>query len=497
MTRRPGLTRRSFLHHAAWTVPALAALPRLAAGEEPAAAKPGVPPQTVVVVGAGLAGLAAAYELVQSGHDVTVLEASNRPGGRVWTLREPFADGLYAEAGAVDHSDSLHHYNRYVQVFGLPLATPTPPPKPLRIVEYLNGQRVEIRPGQPIEWPIELTPEEKSAGLPGLFQKYLLPFGPEIGDPADPAWRLDPFRHYDQVTMEELLESRGLSAGAIRLLAANTFFGHGWSEVSALHRLVSDIALFQSGPRYLQGGSDQLPLAFAKALRQRIRYGAPVTRILREAEKVRVVFEPRSGEETLAADRVICAAPVPALRRIEFSPALPAARRQIFEQLEYRPVTRIFLQTRRRFWAENGYAGLSGTDLPIEFVNEHPAVRAQDQTRGILECHIRGAEAARIGALDLEAQIALAVENLEKLHPGIGKYVEGGTSVSWHADPWIGGGYAWWKPAQLTGWMPELARADGRLHFAGEHTSILARTLEGALESGNRAAREVNEAAGR
>ena len=101
------LTRRSFLKHAAWTAPALAALPRLASPEEPAAAKPGVPPRKVIVVGAGHAGLGAAYELVQSGHDVTVLEASHRPGGRIWTLREPFADGLYAEAGAVNYGASF------------------------------------------------------------------------------------------------------------------------------------------------------------------------------------------------------------------------------------------------------------------------------------------------------------------------------------------------------------------------------------------------------
>ena len=494
------LTRRSFLQHAAWAAPALAALPRLTAAQEAPAAQPGVPPRKVIVIGAGLAGLAAAYELVQSGHDVTVLEASHRPGGRVRTLREPFADGLYAEAGAVNFGASFRHADRYAKTFNLNVVNPKPPKKPLGMVEHLGGRRVEITTKEP-EWPVELAPAEKGLGLFGIYQKYLLPAAAEMGDPTDPAWRLDRFAKYDQMSLAGYLRSQGASEGAIHLMAANAVFGYGWDEVSALHRLISDLALFPADkpdpPRFFEGGSDRLPDAFARSLRERTWYRAPVTRIQQEPGKVRVAFRHLGDEQTLEADHVVVAAPVPALRKIEFTPELPAARRQILTQLEYAPVTRIFVQTRRRYWAERGFGGLSGTDLPIQLVNEHPAIRAEDQTRGILECHMKGPDAERIGALDEAAQIAFAVENLEKLHPGIKEHVEGGVSVSWHEDPWIGGGYAWWKPTQLTAWMPELAKPEGRLHFAGEHTSVLARTQEGALESGNRAAREINEAAAR
>jgi monoamine oxidase len=494
------LTRRSFLQHAAWAAPAFAALPRLASAEEPAAAKPGVPPRKVIVVGAGLAGLGAAYELAQSGHEVTVLEASHRPGGRIWTLREPFADGLYAEAGAVNYGASFRLTDHYAKAFNLSVVHPKPPKKPLGMVEHIGGQRVEITTKEP-DWPVDLTPAEKALGLYGLFQKYLLPAPAEMGNPADPAWRLDRWTKYDQMTLAGYLRSQGASNGAIKLMAANAFFGYGWDEVSALHRLVSDLALFPETdpdpPRFFEGGSDRLSDAFARNLRERIWYRAPVTKIRQEAGKVRVVFRHLGEEKSLEADHAVITAPVPALRKIEITPELPAARRQIIAQLEYAPVTRIFVQTRRRYWVDRGFGGLSGTDLPIQFVNEQPGIRAEDQTRGILECHMKGPEAERIGALDQDAQIAFAVENLEKLHPGIKDHVEGGVSFSWHTDPWIGGGYAWWKPTQLTGWMPELAKPEGRLHFAGEHTSAMARTLEGALESATRAVREINEAAAR
>jgi monoamine oxidase len=502
MKRSPGLSRRAFLKQAAVAAPAAALFPRFAAGQDPVAAAETAPapeplppaaPQKVVVVGAGLAGLAAAWELTQLGHDVTLLEASRRPGGRIRTLREPFADGLYAEAGAFNHGERLRHYNRYVELFNLPLATSPRPPRPLAMVEFLNGQRIEVRPGQVPEWPIELTPEERSLGVGGLYRQHLLPFASEIGDPTDPSWRIDPFLPWDQMTLAELLKGRGLSEGAIRLLAVNMIGGYGWSEGSALHRLVSDLALFPTGARFLAGGADRLPDAFARALGERIWYGAPVIRIVQQPNRVRVVFRQIGEERTIEADRVVCTAPIPALRKIAFTPELPPAKRRIFSQLEYTPVTRVFVQMRRRSWAENGYSGLSGTELPIDLVGEHPPVRAENQTRGILECHIRGPEAARVGTLDADAQISWVVEHLEKLHPGIKQQVEGGTSVAWHEDPWIGGGYAWWKPGQLTGWLPELARPEGRIHFAGEHTSVLARTLEGAAESGNRAAREVHE----
>jgi monoamine oxidase len=262
--------------------------------------------------------------------------------------------------------------------------------------------------------------------------------------------------------------------------------------------MISDFALFQHGGQSIhaiEGGFDLLPKAFAKVLRERIRYGAAVEKIIQEPTKVRVVFRQGGVEQTLEADRLICSAPCPTLRKIEFTPELPARKRQILAQIEYTPVTRIFVQTRRRIWAEAGLSGNSPTDLPIQLVSEHPLSRAADQgPRGILEGHIRGAAAAEVGAKSEAAQIALAVDNLDKLHPGFREVAEGGVSVNWAADPWAGGGYAWWRPGQLTEWMPELARVEGRLHFAGEHTSRMGRTMEGALESGNRAAREVEEA---
>jgi monoamine oxidase len=250
----------------------------------------------------------------------------------------------------------------------------------------------------------------------------------------------------------------------------------------------------------IRGGSDLLPKAFAASLGNRIRYGSPVVGILQQPGRVRAVFQPggAGAEQTLDADCLLCTVPSPALRKVRFGPELGASKRRIIARLEYTPVTRIYLQAKRRSWRDAGDAGDAFTDLPIGQVAEQPLVRPAGQgPRGILECHIRGPEAERIAAMERAAQIGFALQGLENVHPGFKREFEIGTSVAWGADPWAGGGYAWWQPGQLTEWVPELAAPEGRVHFAGEHTSLLGRTMEGALESGNRAAREIHELARR
>lgn len=481
--RESGMTRRDLLKHAALTLPALAVLP----GASFAAT-----PKKVIVIGAGLAGLSAAYELVQLGHDVTVLEARTRPGGRVHTLRSPFADGLYAEAGAISYSDGFRHMTRYVQAFGLPTAQLGPRGNP---VYHLRGRRFSLKPGEKPDWPYRLTAEEQGQGLFQLLGKYFAA-AEKIGDTGNPAWRPDAFQEWDRVTLAEWLVQQGASAEAVELLSDSVWWGHGWQEVSALHRLVSDVGLFLLGQKsyVIQGGTDLLAQAFARTLRERIRYGAPVVAVEQTAGGVRAVFEQAGSRQELSADRLICTVPAPVARKIEFSPGLSAAKRQALERLEFAPVTRVYLQSRKRFWTDRGEAGSASTDLPVDLVAEHPFARPEDAgPRAVLECHMKGENALAAGRMDEPARLAMAARELEKVHPGFGSHFEGGASWVWQADPWAGGAYAWWKPGQMTSLLPELARAEARLHFAGEHTSWLSRTMEGALESGNRAAKEVHE----
>ena len=124
------------------------------------------PPKKVIIIGAGLAGLSAAYELTKARHDVTVLEARTRPGGRVQTIRDPFPEGLYAEAGASRVPNHHHFTLKYAELFGLTLISFEPPD--LTSVYYVRGKRIKVTGGKNVEWPYELTAEERSLGLNGM-----------------------------------------------------------------------------------------------------------------------------------------------------------------------------------------------------------------------------------------------------------------------------------------------------------------------------------------
>src|SRR5437667_12258989 len=128
-------------------------------------------PRKVVILGAGLAGLVAAHELTQAGHDVTILEARARPGGRVHTLREPFSDGLHAEAGALFIPNNHHLTLKYANLFKLTLQ-PSPPLAAARLF-YVRGRRVDANWGANVDWPFDLTPDERKLGVGGMWEEYI------------------------------------------------------------------------------------------------------------------------------------------------------------------------------------------------------------------------------------------------------------------------------------------------------------------------------------
>ena len=150
----------------------------------------------IIIIGAGLAGLSAGYELTQAGHDVTILEARTRPGGRVHTLRDPFAEGLHAEAGATRIPDHHQFTLKYAELFGL-ILDPFEPHGAASIY-YLRGQRLRLAPGQGAEWPYALTPDERALGVTGMRRKYIwvrlflvdveVELYQSVDDDATPGW---------------------------------------------------------------------------------------------------------------------------------------------------------------------------------------------------------------------------------------------------------------------------------------------------------------------
>jgi len=448
------------------------------------------PPKRVIIIGAGLAGLSAAHELTQAGHDVTILEARTRPGGRVHTLRDPFAEGLYAEAGASRIPNHHHFTLKYVELFGLTLDPFEPVDLPS--VYHVRGKRLLLTPGQKVEWPYDLTAEERALGLNGMRQKYVWSMLDEVGDVTDPNWPpQDLLRKYDQMNRSDLWRSRGASEEAIALLSLGGIDDRieTWSALFMLRNQ----ALNRKRSQYskIRGGNDLLPRAFAGRLAEKIFYGSPVVRIEQNAQVVKAVFRRAAAYHTLVGEYLICAVPFSVQKNIEVVPAFSIEKQWAIEQLPYLSASKIFLQSKKRFWAVAGQSGFATTDLPVSQVWD--VTYKQPGTRGILQAFPISLHSRRITDMTEQERIKLVLEQVERIYPGMREHFEGGVSKCWDEDEWTRGASAYYKPGQFSSLLPHVARPEGRIYFAGEHTSVwIDGWMQGALESGNRVAREVN-----
>lgn len=325
-----------------------------------------------------------------------------------------------------------------------------------------------------------------------MWAKYVAPVVKELGDPEVEGWPPAPLKRYDSMSFAEFLRQQGASPGAVAILRLGLAdqLGEGADAVSALN------LLREAAPRAvvkksfsIRGGSDTLPRAFVARLGDRIHYGAPVVKIEHDARGVRVICSQAENQQKFTADYLICAIPFAVLRRVEVSPGFSPEKRQAIAQLGNTSVVRVFLQTRKRFWQDEGLSGAATTDMPI--MTAYDKAHYLPGKRGLLEAYVAGVRARRLAAMTSSERMNFTVRQMEQILPAIHEHYEGGASVCWDDDEWARGAYAWFKPGQMESFLPHIARPEGRVHFAGDHTSPWPDWMNGALQSGARAAREV------
>lgn len=453
----------------------------------------------VIVLGGGIAGLCSAYRLQEQGFQVVVLEKTNRISGRVWTNHGFFEDDQYCEFGATRLPDCHDLTRAYADLLGLEYIALGGDDD--NVMYHLDGVRRYKLPGQDASpWP------EDRAHIDSTYASQAFPL---LGNPKEERWprtfgrsiSLD-IKHLDSLTFADYLKEAGFSDFARKVVKASN--GSEVDMFSASMWLAAEY-LEQTWDKThrIKGGNQQISEKLAAPLfkTNSIQLRADVRRVEQLADKgVRVSYQQGGELRQVEGDYVICALPMQAFKKIDWLPGLSAMKMQAAGEVTMQAVTRINMQFKKRFWEQAPFnvRGLKvlHSDLPIERLWDMTG-SADQKTRtgkvsekGILTAYIQHDLARAAGKYSPEERMKFALEQVEAAFPGSRDLFIKGSSWVWHEQEWVGGGWAAYRPGQIDLYLAS-RQTEGRIHFAGDHTTLEAGWIQGALESAHRVYNEI------
>jgi monoamine oxidase len=488
---RASLDRRTFLK-----LVSMAGTGMLAGADDPVPVRAATG-RRVVVLGGGLAGLASAWNLMHHGYDVVVLEAQAIPGGRVKTIRDPFTQGGYAEVGAVRIQHNHHWTRKYIALMDLEskLMTYDEGSGPRASLWSLQGRQFVTPRGA---WPLDgLTPHEQANPF-AMMPTYIGAAINAVGDPSRPDFPTEATRAIDIFRFGDYIKTLGASEAWMNILYATE------GELGAMNALA--VTAFLAAPRDgpsmttygLAGGNDQLPKAIAATLGARIKYETQVLTIAHETGGVVITVRDKTGQHAIAGDHCICTLPFPLLRDVVITPAFSDRKMEAIRRYGLYAAARAVFQTRTQFWRHDPRGSLDGlqivgTDTVAGRIWNTSRLQP-DPTLGMLHSYMLDEHAIAFARTPPAERLTTWIDVIAQTLPGIRDEVVASYSKVWHEDPWQKGAFAFLQPNDFRWAWPAARRAEGRVHFAGEHTSLWPGWQNGALESAERCVQEVLEA---
>lgn len=439
----------------------------------------------VVIIGAGLSGLYAAMLLEESGYSVSIIEGRDRIGGRVYTLSDlpgtPEAGGNTILGGYGRMRDMCDRLNVEMMDYKTRGALSKPE-------IALNGSVISKK-----DWPshpLNKMPEGARERSPsGYIWGVIARNNPldSFEDWYDPkSWKYDGpvyglLRNlgWTEETIAQVYDTNaqyGTSAHDTSLLM--WYFIQKWFAAQDEIEPVSLSA---------KGGNQRIPEAMANALKTEVHLNKTVVGIRSETGHAEVHCADGS---VYKAKRVICSTPLPPLRWVKFDPILPAVKRSAILNIGQMLITQVHVIPKEPFWKEDGLDPSMWTDTPAGVVTAQRFGETDDEVTNFL-CWGRGHIAQYLDTLGEEEAKARVVREIETLRPAAKGKIEAAGFKSWQLDPFSGGDWVVWHPGQIATHLLDVGIPVGRIHFCGEHTAMSNRGMEGAMESGERAAFEV------
>ena len=462
---------------------------------------------SVVILGAGLAGMTAALELRKAGYKVQVLEFNSRPGGRNWTLR---GGDSFTELGGFKQTCEFEqglYFN----------------PGPWRIpyhhralLDYCKRLNVALEPFTQLNHNALLHATKAFGGVPQRIRDIKTDFQGQISEllaKVTQQGKLDQaVSKEDREILMQALKSWGALDGnyayKANLISAE-FRGYsrdpggglgaapipsepiGLSDIlkSRLWRYLQNFALhsFQSTMFQPVGGMDMIGKAFGREVGDVIRYDAQVTRIQQGDHGVTVTYSDLKASATpqqAKADWCVCTIPLSILSQLPLD--VGGRMKAAIDAVPYSPSVKIGLQFKRRFWEEDEaiYGGISYTDLPIRQI-AYPNTGFNSAGKGVLlgAYLFDGPNAYEFASMPPAERVARAVEFGASLHPQYRAEYDNGVAVAWHRMPFTLGCAGNWTDKARVEHYDDLCQIDGRIVLAGEHASYIPAWQEGAILS--------------